>query len=515
MFQLQPPGPLSASLLWTLQQRCYAALGMSAWQGDRTPSYITSNPHFAESTAHVLLSVLLDLGPQPEPIPIIELGAGSGRFSWLLLEQLSRLAAACPLPVPAWRLIMTDTATSLLRSWQDHPQLSPHARSGRLDFARFDVSAPRPLRLRVRDEFLPAGPRIILANYLWDSVPQDAYEVGDGETKALHVGLLTEADPTDMSPTALMGALRLLPQPTALPADLSPALAGLLGEYAARLSSPTTVLAPVAADACLGWFARSGPVIALSADKGVASPSHIVDGGALPITLHGGTASLTVDFCALAALVSARGGWSRAGDTREPLFLHHLDVIGLSHSELSRGLLAFDQAFGPGTGYDLYRLGRATADEGILPSVDRLLSMLGLTRADPDVLWVFSQALDHHIEAGLGEEDAASLRSMLSAAAARVYRVPGDEDDIDAVIAQMAAALSDPQTAAAAWAGSIARRGPSPEALHGRAVALSMLGEPDAALAAIQEALTLALSHEQHAQLSQWASALSAWRDLS
>ena len=516
MFQIQPPGPLSASHLWPLQQQCYAALGMSAWLGDQTPSYITSNPHFADMTAQVILAALLDLGPQPAPVPIIELGAGSGRFSWLLLQALSRLEAACPLPVPDWQLVMTDAAGPLLRAWPEQHQLAPFVHARRLDFARFDIAQPRALRLRVRDERLPAGPRIVLANYVWDSVPQDAYEVGAGAPpQAVHVGLLTEADPTDFSAPELMAALRLQTARAPVPGDLDPALAALLARYTAALSAPTTVLAPVAADACLDWLAQRGPVIALSGDKGVGQLSHILDGERLPITLHGGTASLTVDFCALEEMTAARGGWSRRGDTREPLFIHQLDVRGLPPASLSRTLLAFDASFAAGAGYDLYRLSKATADEGVLPSLDRLLSVLGLTHADPDIVWVFARAFDHHLSEGLPAPASAALSHLLGTAAAQVYHVPGDTDDVDALIAKMAMRLSDPRTAAVAWTGSLARCGPSVEALHGRAVALSMLGDPDGALDSARQALQLPLSNAQFAQLGQWIAALEAWRQLS
>lgn len=504
------------SLLWPLQQRCYASLGMSAWHADRTPSYITSNPYFADSTARVLLATLLDIGRQPEPISIIELGAGSGRFSWLLHQKLTQLAADCPLPVPPWRLVMTDSSPPLLRAWKTQPQLKPLLRLGSLDIAKFDVSSPQRLQLQLRDVPLPPGPRIVLANYLWDSVPQDAYEVGGNQpAQALHVGLLTEADPSDMAPTVLMESLRLRPQRAPLPEDLSPALRALLQDYGQRLSQPTTVLMPVSAAACLASLAQDGPLVALSADKGIASPAHITDGETLPITLHGGTASLTVDFTALAAMVSAQGGWSRCGDSRESLFIHHLDVIGMSKADLSRGLLAFDQAFSNAASYDLYRLGRATVEEGIIPSADRLLAMLRLTQADPDVFWVFSEAIQHHVQEGLSPAEQATFRTLLPRLLQNTYQLPGDKDEVEAIIAAVAAELQDHQSAADAWEASLARSGPSVHALHGKAVSLSLLGRPQEALQAAQKALTLPLSHAKHAELSQWVLALQAWTKLS
>ena len=514
MYEIQPPVPLSSSALWRLQTLSYNALGMTAWAKDRTPSYITSNPHFAEATARVVFGLLVDLAPRGEPVTLVELGAGSGRFSWLLLKALTAIAAASPLQAAPWRLVMTDAAASLLRAWRRHPQLAPFVASGHLDFARFDVGAPAPLHISSREAPLARGPWIVLANYLWDSVPQDAYEVGgpDAAVQALHVGLLSDEDPAFLPAPEVVRHLRLLQQRQPTPADLDPVLRAGLDDYARAFSTPTTVLAPTAAHACIQWFAERGPAVVLSADKGVSTLAHISDGERLPVALHGGTASMTVDFHLLSRLLRARGGWTRDGDPREPLFLHHLAVLGLAPAAVSHGLLAFEQAFSVGGGYALYQLCRATAEEGVLPSLSRLRAMLTLTHADPDVVWTFSRALHAHLEAD--PEGAAALVPALAAVGERVYTLPEDEDDVDTLLAELAGALSAPDVAEAAWGRVIENRGATSAALHGRALALSMLGRPAEALACVQQALTLPISHQRLAELSQWAAALQAWAAL-
>ena len=83
------------------------------------------------------------------------------------------------------------------------------------------------------------------------------------------------------------------------------------------------------------------------------------------------------------------------------------------------------------------------------------------------------------------------------------------------IIAAIAADLQDHQSAADAWEAALARSGPSVRALHGKAVSLSLLGRPQEALRAAQEALTMPLSHAKHAELSQWVQALQAWTQLT
>ncbi|MDG1477944.1 MAG: hypothetical protein P8R54_00055 [Myxococcota bacterium] len=504
VYQIQPPVPLQESLLWRIQQLSYDAQGMEAWAADKTPSYITSNPHFAASTARVILGMLVDIG---EPVTIVELGAGTGRFSWLLLNALVEAVAACPVPVPDWMLVMTDSAASLVSAWQQHPQLRAHVGVGRLDFARFDATAPRAIRLREHRRLLAPGPRIVLANYLWDSLPQDAYEVGSGSVEALHIGLACDADPSDLDAPTLMSQLRLV-QSRAEPPALTGPVAEKLTAYAGRLTRPTAALVPAAAMSCIDWLARQGPVAVLSADKGVAAPEHITDGEPLPVVIHGGSTSMSVDFTMLDDATKAAGGWSLTGSTDEPLFLHHLTVHGFSPDQLSRGAMAFQQAFSPGGGYARYTLCRATVAEEEPPSLDRLLALLSLTRWDPDILYTLSGAIHAHSEA-LTPAHRAALLSALRRVGRNTFAAAGD-DDVDRLIARLCDALSDPAGAEGAWERHILHRGESVEALHGRALALSMLARPEEALACIQQAIPLA-SHAQRANLKQWATALSAW----
>ena len=211
---------------------------------------------------------------------------------------------------------------------------------------------------------------------------------------------------------------------------------------------------------------------------------------------------------ALTEATEAAGGWGLTGCLDEPLFLHHLAVRGFTKAALSRGAMAFQQAFAPGGGYARYRLARAITAERLAPSPDRLLALLALTRWDPDILYTFAEALSIHQEALTGPLRQ-ELLAALSRVGERVYAIPGD-DDVDRLIAGLCTALSDPAGTAAAWKRNLDRRGPSVEALHGRALALSMLGQPEEALACIEDALPMA-DVTQRANLQQWAMALRVW----
>src|SRR5215472_18442474 len=95
---------LSQSVFWRLQQDYYVQRGLKAWTEDMVPSYITNNPLIAEIYAEVMAGFLEDCtGPSrreerilsPEyPLRVVELGAGTGKFSYLLLSKLTALLRA-------------------------------------------------------------------------------------------------------------------------------------------------------------------------------------------------------------------------------------------------------------------------------------------------------------------------------------------------------------------------------------------------------------------------------------
>src|SRR5580765_1372025 len=90
---LETSVPLSQSVIWQRQRDFYARRGLKAWTEDMVPSYITNNPFIAEIYAAIVAAFIDDcqgLAPgeslpiSPEnPLRILELGAGTGKFAYL------------------------------------------------------------------------------------------------------------------------------------------------------------------------------------------------------------------------------------------------------------------------------------------------------------------------------------------------------------------------------------------------------------------------------------------------
>jgi tRNA A58 N-methylase Trm61 len=65
-------------------------------------------------------SMTLDVN---EPLYIIELGAGSGKFSFFMLKALEEMKNVCDFPISKIVYIMTDFTENNFNFWRDHPSL--------------------------------------------------------------------------------------------------------------------------------------------------------------------------------------------------------------------------------------------------------------------------------------------------------------------------------------------------------------------------------------------------------
>ncbi len=201
---LQTETPLSKSNLWQYQRDFYNHEGINAWT--KVPYYITSNPYIANSYANIIIRFFQDCVYQniynpSEPIYILELGAGSGTFSFYVIKRLLELQRALNLTQVKFVYIMTDFAETNIKYWEEHSAFQDYIQSGILDFARFEVEKDTEINLIRSGKVLSIdlehqlhNPLLVLANYIFDSVPQDIFRVSEGK---FQVGLATVSTAQD------------------------------------------------------------------------------------------------------------------------------------------------------------------------------------------------------------------------------------------------------------------------------------------------------------------------------
>ncbi|MEF3312149.1 tetratricopeptide repeat protein [Paenibacillus sp. GYB004] len=178
----------SESPLWDLQRNYFEEQGLNAWSNDQVPQYITSNPMIATAYAEMIFGFLQDQsdrGENSDPVIILELGAGAGRLAFHVLHELCKLRDYAGIVLPPFRYVMTDLALKNVKVWGNHPAMQSFIREGLLDFAVFDAVHDTELNLVVSQASIRPGdlkqPLLIVANYFFDSIPQELIYVDDGK----------------------------------------------------------------------------------------------------------------------------------------------------------------------------------------------------------------------------------------------------------------------------------------------------------------------------------------------
>jgi tetratricopeptide (TPR) repeat protein len=309
--------PLSQSVIWRLQREFYAQRGLRAWSEDMVPQFITNNPFIAEIYAQIVFAFLRDgagsrkdtSGPQPL-LRILELGAGPGKFSYLFLQHLSRLMASGGFPLQSIRYCMTDCAESLIQAWRSNPCLSRFAESGILEFEVLEAGR------QTQPAFLSSGQTassslVLIANYVFDSLPQDAFVIENSQIFEALVTTTREAG--QQEPEKLSGLQHSFRNAALLPNRYEdPSWNAILEHYRDHLPA-ATVLFPCEALRTLRRLAAlaSGPLLVLAADKGLVHEEDLsFSQGPPSLELHasGQCFSQTVNFDAIARCFQFRGG---------------------------------------------------------------------------------------------------------------------------------------------------------------------------------------------------------------
>ena len=218
--------------------------------------------------------------------------------------------------MPPFCYILSDFTEANLAFWREHPRLQPYLGRRWLDVARFDVENSSEIHLQAAGVTLGAQalaqPLLVVANYFFDTIPQNLFRIEEQTISTCLLSLATESDPDTLETIELLEALQLTytyaraQQP--IYAD-EPILDDLLESYRQQLAN-THLLFPDTGIRCLERLRRLSRqgMLLLTADKG---HDHLasLDYRAIPtLSNHGGCFSFNVNFHALGDYCARRGG---------------------------------------------------------------------------------------------------------------------------------------------------------------------------------------------------------------
>lgn len=495
---------LSRSLLWQMQRRFYLDRGINAWSQGEIPQYVTTNPVMGRAYAQLYMAWLRDLvarrseaGFDPgQPVYIVELGAGSGRFAYHFLLHFFALLDRSSLRGLHVTYVMADLVDSTRSFWTEHPQLRPWRDAGRLDFARFDAECDQQLTLTsgltLSAETL-RNPLGVIANYFFDSLSQDAYRVVGGELFESLASLSTKrtsinhADPAD---PALLPAIDLdfSQGPPASHCYEDPALNRLLDYYGGTLPSAHLLL-PCGALGCLRSLRRMARdrLFLVSADKGYHHLSDLAF-GQLPELAHHGCISLMVNYHALGQYTLDEGGEFLCARHRHESVDICGFLFGLGREASLETHLAFEQFIELHSPDDFY------AERTLRKSMSELnvTRLLGLLRASG---WDSHTYLELHprlIELLPRTPDL--LKDEVRWAVGQVWQSyfhVGERADLAFALGLVYFNLGDYSTAMARLRDSLRLHGPHAATLYNLAMCYQQLGEIGEARTTAREALSL------------------------
>jgi hypothetical protein len=401
---------LSESTLWKAQRDFYRQCGLEAWIQSVVPHHVTTNPFIAGAYARVVFGFLRDcravseesgsddfapLDPN-QPLYLVELGAGAGRFAYLFLKHLLSVYRKSFLRTVPITYVMTDFAERNIGFWRSHPSLQPLVQEGFLDFARFDLEQDDELQLIHSRKLLSPqtvrNPIILLANYVLDAIPADPFHIRDGQLFECRV-TTTAIEPLDepIDPKVLK-SIQITTEHQPITSDYyaDPVWNAIMERYRRRLSN-TTILFPRVALQCLQRFAAiaAGRLLFLSADKGHIREDSLLNQEGIDLAFHGGSFSLMVNYHAVGQDVLMRGGQMLETPFRHAGLGISAFLLGTHPDGYIETCQAFDEVIGRHNPDDFYALRRAIDQNRDSFSVEQVLAYLRLSGWDHHVVLSF------------------------------------------------------------------------------------------------------------------------------
>lgn len=316
-FQLENHKPFAESLIWELNRNYYLEKGITAWSSGEVPHQITSNSKVGKTYAEIIFGFLKDLaykGKTTETVYILEVGAGHGRLAFHTLKHLDKLIAQIKIDLPPFCYVLSDIAEDNLTFFAKHPQFQAYFEKGVLDVAYFDIVSTQEIQLRIAKKTLQKSdlkqPILVLANYFFDSIPQDLYFIKDKKIDKCTIALSASLAPETVNTAQLLENIEL---DYALSHDKSPfyeqaILNDILEEYRELLINSFFLFPEVGLRGLenLKGLSSEGLML-ISMDKG-NHEIHNLESLPAPQMMRHGSMSFSVNYHALGSHCQKMGG---------------------------------------------------------------------------------------------------------------------------------------------------------------------------------------------------------------
>lgn len=316
------PVRASQSKLWEIQRNYFRSMGIEAWDGV-VPYYISSNRFIAQRYANLAICAIQDWVKrdprcQSEMFYFLELGCGTGKFSFNFLKAFEALLKVHKLDWVKYCYILSDVADKNIAFCQTNPDFASYIAQKKVDFTHFDIVNDKDFTLiHSQKHFSSLGvltPLTVIANYTFDCVELDLFEHRENQYHEVKLGIKSRYNHFDIAKSKHLDDLRLeytsdLVNIENYYADLI--LQDILKNYQIKFKGADFFLAvPLGAIEFIRTLAllTNNKYLIISGDKGVSQLQNIPLIEKKHLASYDGCYSFYVNFQALGEYVQQLGG---------------------------------------------------------------------------------------------------------------------------------------------------------------------------------------------------------------
>jgi len=555
------------NVLWDLQKNFYKDVGEEAWTQGIVPNFVSSNAFIAKCYAKVIVefanewfskSITMEDGSvcEPdlnEPIYILEIGSGSGKLAYLLMNQIMKLCRFFPRDhkdeqgVP-FRIIVSDVARRNLEYWFTHSKLKPLFDQGLLEAALIDgevIGDEITLSSgKVLSKSTLKNPIICVANYVFNTLSHDALQiqpdgvyVGSVRTKSTATTRLNINNETvDAKPFEIIQGMKTEwsykkvdigfveesnsflnrnneeydrkvnekglygndPILNSLPHQYFDLVTGIYPKDNIRhlnTAEDATILIPIGGLKLLQNLTKicddaNVSLLSLIGDKGYSSFNDMAGLRNPHIAKHG-SFSFMVNFHALSMYAAKSGGFMLQGANADGFKCCLIGSNKLSVNKIPMTCLAFNE-WANGFGPESFStLQRCDRDESISPGLKHAIAMVRLANNDAEVFHKFKSTVIDKVGAlKTSESVRKDLRKTLKGVLENYFPLQ-PKRDVSFEVARVYMGLKDYRTSIRLFDASTNYCGAHHVTYHNQGICYFYLEDYDNAITKFEESLTL------------------------
>jgi len=402
---------LSNSILWQRMHEYYAQLGTEVWEDEVVPQQITNNTYLANNYAKLIVAQIQDYilehgNPDDDsPFYVLEIGAGHGRLSFYLLENLRQAFDVFEWPKKWLKFIMTDISSKSIETWQTHHALKPFMDEGWLDVAMYNANQDTEITLALSGQkvtpYSIEKPLFVICNYIFDTLAQDAFQVINHRLHEVELVIKNQdqIEKGDLKDFFNDAKYQFVKHPINTQYyNENSTLNNILKAYEAECEN-AAFLMPVGAFACIENLMKftQGPLMFLVSDKGVTDKDLFEDDEDPDISLHG-SVSMMVNFDALRRYTELCGGKSLLMGDKGAGF-QVANFIFQTDYKIPHTTYAFANSLSGFSPQDLFDI-CYIEDEPItsFTSLEAIVNILNLAEWDPCIFYDYHELIIEKLE---------------------------------------------------------------------------------------------------------------------